>query len=381
MNKIAIVAGVAAVAVLAGCKNPNYKYAKHSHNPAGDEVANVDTTPEAPLTNPDVNPLPGAQPVEFTTDESHCTCLPGTVHTTPCACGANDCSCRVAAREIKPLPPPPAAKDFSTLPGAPAETSVATPAPATSAGAETTPYIIQRGDTLALISKRYNIKLDALRKANPQIKNDVVVLGRTITLPAKVDVGEQKIPAGALAPKPPKPEYKPYAGATATYTVKDGDYLGKIAHGHKISVRQLKELNGLSSDVIRVGQKLKVPAGAAPAPAAPATTVKTNAPAAVAQTTKKAESKPATETKPVEPPAPPVVDVANPDTGVLPSVKEPESVEDNSTFSITVEPGDDITSISLTYSVDPAVIRDLNGMDEDGQVYAGQTIKLPIEVK
>ena len=139
MNKIAIVAGVAAVAVLAGCKNPNYKYAKHSHNPAGDEVTNVDTTPEAPLTNPDVNPLPGTQPVEFTTGESHCTCLPGTVHTTPCACGANDCTCRVASREVKPLPPPPADKDFSTLPGAPAETSVATPAPATSAGAETTP--------------------------------------------------------------------------------------------------------------------------------------------------------------------------------------------------------------------------------------------------
>lgn len=377
MNKIAIVAGAAAIAVLAGCKNPNYKYSKHSYNPDGGDVTNVDTTPaDEPLTNPDVRPA--VEPVEFTTEERHCTCPAGTVHTMPCACGASDCTCKVTTREVKPLPPPPppTTKEISALPGAPAsgnETSAVATAPVAT-GAETTPYIIQRGDTLALISKRYNIKLDSLRRANPQIKNDVVVLGRTITLPVKVDVGTQTVPAGAFPPAPPKPEYKPYTGDTKTYVVQNGDYLGKIAHANKLSIRQLKELNGLSSDVIRVGQKLKVPAtGAAPA-------------VAEKPVEKKVEPKPAK----VEPPKtpkiePPVVVVQPEDVSADLAIPGDTSVEtaadDASTFTITVEPGDDITSISLTYSVDPAVIRDLNGMSEDDQVVQGQTLKLPAEVK
>ena len=43
------------------------------------------------------------------------------------------------------------------------------------------------------------------------------------------------------------------------YTVKAGDSLGRIAIAHGITMRKLKELNGLTSDVLYVGQILKVP--------------------------------------------------------------------------------------------------------------------------
>ncbi|MBS4167851.1 LysM peptidoglycan-binding domain-containing protein [Parachlamydia sp. AcF125] len=43
------------------------------------------------------------------------------------------------------------------------------------------------------------------------------------------------------------------------YEVKEGDSLGKIAQLHKTSVKVLKELNGLTQDRIRKGQKLKLP--------------------------------------------------------------------------------------------------------------------------
>ena len=43
-----------------------------------------------------------------------------------------------------------------------------------------------------------------------------------------------------------------------TYHVKNGDVLGKIADHFGVSVRQLKEWNGLSSSMIRIGQKLKI---------------------------------------------------------------------------------------------------------------------------
>lgn len=42
------------------------------------------------------------------------------------------------------------------------------------------------------------------------------------------------------------------------YKVKSGDYLGRIAQRHHVTVSQLKKWNNLKSDVIREGQKLKI---------------------------------------------------------------------------------------------------------------------------
>ena len=46
-----------------------------------------------------------------------------------------------------------------------------------------------------------------------------------------------------------------------TYQVKSGDTLAKIAEEHRTTVEALKKANGISSDVIRPAQKLKVPKG------------------------------------------------------------------------------------------------------------------------
>lgn len=45
----------------------------------------------------------------------------------------------------------------------------------------------------------------------------------------------------------------------ATYTVKSGDYLYKIASQHKTTVSKIKQTNHLRSDLILIGQKLQVP--------------------------------------------------------------------------------------------------------------------------
>jgi len=49
-------------------------------------------------------------------------------------------------------------------------------------------YRIQSGDTLSALAKRYGTSVDALQKANPQIKNvDLIYAGDTLKLPGATD--------------------------------------------------------------------------------------------------------------------------------------------------------------------------------------------------
>lgn len=70
-------------------------------------------------------------------------------------------------------------------------------------------------------------------------------------------VAQQKAAAAAAAASAPQPAA---AAPSAEYTVVSGDTLSKIAHRRGTSVADLRRWNGLHSDRLRVGQKLKVSA-------------------------------------------------------------------------------------------------------------------------
>ena len=349
MNKFGVVLGITAAVAIAGCMDPNYKVpARGGQNEVKDVPAAVEApAPEPVVVTPDVAPVHEVKVVE-----AGCKCAPGTKHAAPCGCGAPDCKCEV-------LPPAPAVE-------------------------ETTDYIVQRGDYLAKISKRFNVTIASLRRLNPQIKNDVVKIGQKIKIPGKVDVGEQKVPAGAFKATPAKAprEYKPYAGPTKEYVVKSGDTLGAIAYGNGINIRQLKELNGLTDNTIRVGQKLKIPAEkvvAAPAPAPAAAEKKPAAeakPAAAKPAAAPAEKKPAAEAEPAAPaeePAPAVED----EPAAAPA-KAPAADE---FVTHVVQEGEDITGLSIRFSLSPAEIRELNNLGENDELKPGQALKLPADTQ
>ena len=330
MNKLGVVFGVAALAVVAGCKDPNY--VKRSGK-AQDEVKNVPAEQTTPVeVTPDVTPVE-EQPTEVVVEER-----------------------KPAPEEVKPAEPAPA----------PAE-----PEPVYTA------YIVQRGDYLAKISKKFNVTLAALRKANPQIKDDnKVLLGQKIKIPGRHDVGEQTVPEGAFAKPAPKPAAPAaYTGATEDYVVKSGDTLGSIAYPRGINIRQLKEMNALANDKIFVGQKLKVPAGKGAVKAEPKPAPE-----------KKAAAKPApAEAAPVAAPEPvvePAADVVPATEGAVltPAAPVPApvaSADATDGDSYQVQEGEDVLNLSIRFSLNPSEIRELNNLSPTDELKEGQIIKLP----
>ena len=101
-------------------------------------------------------------------------------------------------------------------------------------------YTVRKGDTLGRIARRYNLSTEQLRRTN-QISGDLIRVGQKLHLPVN------KIPVATSK------------SMSRAYIVRRGDTLSKIAQTNRISVAELKALNGLSSDLIRIGQTLLVP--------------------------------------------------------------------------------------------------------------------------
>lgn len=368
MNKYGIVFGAAAVAVIAGCKDPGYKY---TNNPSQTEVKQAGA---------DSRPATSSSVAIESAPERRCTCAPGTVHERPCACGAANCACAVAAKPVvtadlsKPV--------VAQTPAPAADGAVAAEA------AATTVYVVQRGDYLAKISKKYNITIAAIKKLNPSIKADNVVrVGQKLKLPGKVDVGVQAEPARAAAKAAAK-VYAPYSGATKDYVVKSGDTLGGIAYSNGINIRQLKELNGLQKDTLRIGQKLKIPADrAVAAKTAPAAAPKkAEAARAAAPSAKKAPAPaPAAEDKPLDAAA--LADEVAAGTlppasaAEAPAAEAPAASAAAPAATYVVQEGDDMTGVSIRWGVSAAEIRELNNLGEKDQLVPGQIIKLPADAQ
>ena len=363
MNKLGMVLGIAAVATLAGCKDPDYNYG--NEDAAQNEVKSAEAQ-SAPAVQTKVD----AQPITIeAAPVPKCTCLPGTKHTSPCTCGASDCKCVVEAPVV-------------------IKADVA--APVAAAAAEYTTYVVQKGDVLSKIAKKYNLKVSDIRNANPKIKKDVIWVGMKLKLPGKVDVGQQAAPtAAAKSATAAQKAATPYTGATKDYVVKSGDTLGGIAIASGITVRQLKEMNGLSKDVIRIGQKLKVPAQKV---------VSAKKAAPVAKKAVKAEAaKPAAAPQPAPQPAPAAASAATPAPAAAPAAAptpaatpvaeatpapsaEPAAAP-ASAATYVVQEGDDMTGVSIRWGVSAAAIRELNNLSDDAQLVPGQILKLPADAQ
>jgi LysM repeat protein len=153
---------------------------------------------------------------------------------------------------------------------------VVAPAPVPEAAG--TEYVVVKGDSLAKIAKKNGVTLSALKAANPGVEPTKLKVGQKLSIPASA--GGQAAPAMAGG--------QAAAGSGMggeAYTVKSGDTLTKIAKAHGTTVKAIKAASNLTTDHIKVGQKLTIPAKAEAAAPAPVPAPVTSAPAPAPSTT------------------------------------------------------------------------------------------------
>jgi len=361
--KFGLMAGAAiACAVMAGCKAPKAQ--------ASGGTTMEPTRPVRHTTVVTVDEKPASKaekPAPFTKapkTSPRCTCAPGMTHDKPCTCGAPNCKCKVA----EPEP-------------------------------EYTVYRVKGGDMLSAICKTYGVKQKKVLELNPGLDPNKLYAGRKIKLPGKVELkaddaanvaakpAANTAVAKSSAAKAPA-RASSYKGATKEYKVKNGDFLGKIAAEHGITVKCLKELNGLPNNNIRVNQKLKVPAEKLVAEAKPAEPAKPVAAKAAEQPEAPKSEAPAAAA-PAEAPAAPAEPVAaTPEEKPAVAMPAVEQVKDTSAAleageakTHTVKENEDVVSIAIQYGVSPSAIMDLNDLKNGEGLTPGRVLKLPANAK
>ena len=146
-----------------------------------------------------------------------------------------------------------------TLPAPAAPTTAVPSASPTAAPASATTYTARSGDTLGHIAQRTGSTVAAIARASGIADPSRLRVGQVLTIPG----------AGAAAPAPTAGTAgtAPTAG---TVVVRAGDTVSAIAARAGLPVASVLSANGLrSTSVIRPGQVLALPGGAAPAAPAP----------------------------------------------------------------------------------------------------------------
>ncbi len=105
--------------------------------------------------------------------------------------------------------------------------------PSTGPGS-TIQYVVQAGDSLWLIAQRYGTTVQALKNLNG-LTSDRLSIGQILKIPASQ--GTSSFP----------------------YTVQAGDSLWIIAQRYGTTVEDIKKLNGLTGNMLNIGQVLQIP--------------------------------------------------------------------------------------------------------------------------
>ena len=128
-----------------------------------------------------------------------------------------------------------------------------------SADGERIVYVVKNGDYLGRIASRNRCTVAQIKRWNGLKSNNIRVGQRLVIYRGGGGPSTSSSSSSTAAAAPSSSSSSTQSSTpTGTYTVKSGDTLSGIATRHGVTVNQLKQWNGLTSNNIRVGQKLKL---------------------------------------------------------------------------------------------------------------------------
>jgi N-acetylmuramoyl-L-alanine amidase len=124
-------------------------------------------------------------------------------------------------------------------------------------------HVIVKGDTFAIMAKKYNISVSSITALNPTLDPKKLKIGDKVKIPAS---SATKTGSGNGTSS-----LNPITTSEKVHVVKSKETLTSIAKAEGTTVKELRAYNGLKTDQLKVGAKLKIPAAKAKAiaPAAP----------------------------------------------------------------------------------------------------------------
>ena len=106
--------------------------------------------------------------------------------------------------------------------------------PSTTPDTGTFEYTVRSGDTLWVLAQRYGTTVDEIRRLNG-LTSDILRIGQVLKIPTPANYNYFE------------------------YTVRSGDSLWALAQRFGTTVAAIKSLNGLTSDILSIGQVLLIP--------------------------------------------------------------------------------------------------------------------------
>ena len=121
-------------------------------------------------------------------------------------------------------------------------------------------YVVKNGDYLGRIASRNRCTVAQIKRWNGLKSNNIRVGQRLVIYRGGggPSTSSSSSSTTAAASSSSSSSSTQSSTPTGTYTVKSGDTLSGIATRHGVTVNQLKQWNGLTSNNIKIGQKLKL---------------------------------------------------------------------------------------------------------------------------
>lgn len=214
-------------------------------------------------------------------------------------------------------------------------------------GITTNTYVVQKGDSLYSIANKLGTTVSELKKEN-NLTTNTLQIGQVLRIPTK----------------------EIYEGEENIYIVKKGDTLYSIAAANNTTVDELKRINNLTSNILSTGQLLKIPSALLPE----STYIVKKGDSLYSIANKYNTT--VDELKRINNLTSNILSIGQ--VLKLPSDKVSDVEKEENTISYTVQKGDSLYSIARKYSTTIDKIKDLNNLTTN-LLSIGQVLLIPTD--